>query len=120
MFRSIPTYLAYTRLREPISDKDSSSIKLECLILSHRHRRAAAKLQEEMVTYDYRTASKAPVPGFARTVFAETWELQHREQDRARARIAELCRLVDDLEGETWNRADAVEDMGAAVQGSGK
>ncbi|KAL8288993.1 hypothetical protein RB597_000872 [Gaeumannomyces tritici] len=114
------TISVYTRLREPIGDSDSSSIKLECLVLSHRHRRAAAALREEMVTYDYRAAARAPVPGFARDVLADTWALQRWEQDRARARIAELGRLVDALEGETWNRADAAEDMGSAAKGSGK
>ncbi|KAL8376564.1 hypothetical protein RB595_007592 [Gaeumannomyces hyphopodioides] len=114
------TISVYTRLREPISDKDPSSVKLECLVLSHRHRRAAARLREEVVTYDYRAASKAPVPGFARRVFADTWAHQRREQDRAHARIAELYRLVDGLEGETWDRADAAEDTGSAVKGSGK
>lgn len=74
----------------------------------------AARLEEDIVVYDYRAAAKAPLPGFAVQGFRETFQRQEAETARARERIWELVGEVEKLEKETWNREDAVEDLGGA------
>lgn len=104
---------AYHRLRSLPSASDTSLI-LDCIILSHNHRRLAARTEEDIVVYDYRAARKAPVPSFALHVLRDTWRKQEEETLRARTRIWGLINEVEALEKETWDRADAVEDVGAA------
>ncbi|KAK4157536.1 thioesterase-like superfamily-domain-containing protein [Chaetomidium leptoderma] len=105
----------YHRLRsKPERDPAPSSFSLDCIVLSHRHRRVACRLQEDIVLYDYRQQGKASMPGFMLDQFEKTWELQEQETLRARMRIFGLHGAVADLESETWNRPDAVEDMGAS------
>jgi len=84
------------------------------MILSHKHRRIAARTEEDVVIYDYRAGKKATMPPFVLQTFQDTWERQEGETKRARLRIQELSREVEALEKETWNREDAVEDLGAA------
>ena len=84
------------------------------MILSHKHRRIAAKTDEDIVVYNYDTKKKEPVPEFVRNVLRDTWKQQSDEVQRACARIRELTAQVEGLEKETWNREDAVEDMGSA------
>lgn len=95
-------------------DESSTSVLMECVILSHRHRRVAATTEEDVVVYDYGAGRKATVPEFARSLLGETWKRQEDEARRARARVWELTAQVEALEKETWDREDAVEDMGSA------
>ena len=90
----------------------TSALKLESLILSHRHKRIAATTTESVVVYDYQAAKKTNLPDFAWPLFGKTWELQQVAQEKARERIAELTRQVVAIEKETWDREDAVEDLG--------
>lgn len=113
------TISAYHKLRSLPSATDTSLV-LDCIILSHGHRRVAARTEEDVVVYDYRAARKTPVPSFALDTFRDVWRRQEEEIRRARARIWELMALVEGLEKETWDRPDAVEDMGAAGKGTGK
>ncbi|KAI0814321.1 thioesterase-like superfamily-domain-containing protein [Xylaria sp. FL0064] len=106
---------AYHRLRIRPEESHTSLI-LECIILSHTHRRVAARTIEDVSIYDYREAKKTVLPDFMIDVFHKTWRKQEERSDWARERIWGLLKEVDSLEKETWNRADAVEDLGAATQ----
>ncbi|KAI1849504.1 hypothetical protein JX265_012755 [Neoarthrinium moseri] len=79
------------------------------------HRRIAARTEEDIVIYDYKAASKTTMPPFVLGVFQDTWQRQVDEMARARQRIWQLVGEVESLEKETWNREDAVEDLGAAA-----
>ncbi|KAJ1329018.1 thioesterase family protein [Microdochium nivale] len=87
-------------------------LNLQSLILSHKHRRVAATTDEVIVVYDYQAARKTDLPAFAAPLMDQTWRLQQVAARKAAARIAELERGVRELERETWDRADAVEDTG--------
>ncbi|KAI1371334.1 thioesterase-like superfamily-domain-containing protein [Hypoxylon crocopeplum] len=110
------TISAYHKLRSLPSATDTSLV-LDCVILSHGHKRVAARTEEDVVVYDYAAARKTPVPPFALDVFRDVWRLQEEQVRAARARIWELVGQVEGLEKETWDRADAVEDLGVAKKG---
>lgn len=104
----------YHKLRDhPDSAPSPTSIRLDAIVLSHRHRRPAAIVAEDVVVYDYKAAKKTEVRPFMKEVLAKTYDLQVQEKLRARNRIWELMNAVTQLEKETWDRADAVEDMGS-------
>lgn len=103
----------YHRLRvSPEADPESTSLLLDCVVLSHGHRRIAARLYEDVSFYDYRTASKTRAPDFVRRVLADIWGQQLQEIAHSRARIWELVAAVERLEKLTWDREGAVEDLG--------
>ncbi len=93
---------------------DSTSLILDCVILSHRHRRVAARTFEDIAIYDYREAKKTVLPDFMLDVLRDTWRRQEERAGWARERIWGLLKEVECLEKETWDRKDAVEDLGAA------
>lgn len=94
--------------------KSDTSLILDCMILSHRHHRVAARTEEDVVVYDYRTATKTTPPPFVQDVFRSTWGQQEEAVRFSRARIWQLIKTVEGLEKETWDREDAIEDLGAA------
>ncbi|POS79849.1 hypothetical protein DHEL01_v201751 [Diaporthe helianthi] len=111
----------YHRLRFPPSSSEQqrqspSSLILDAAIFSHRHRRVSARVEEDVVIYDYRAGRKTEMPAFMRDVLEETFAQQAQEMLRARRRIWELIRGVEGLERETWDRPDAVEDVGGAAR----
>ena len=109
------TISVYHKLREtPATDPPPTSLLVESVVLSHRHRRVSARTYEDIVIYDYRAAKKTEMPKFMHDVLSETWRLQQQETERARTRIWELIGTVEALEKDTWNRDDAVEDLGSA------
>ncbi|KAH8652562.1 thioesterase-like superfamily-domain-containing protein [Xylariales sp. PMI_506] len=103
----------YHKLRTLPASSDTSLI-LDCIILSHKHRRIVARTEEDIVVYDYQSAKKANVPDFVLDVFRDTFRMQEELKERATTRIWQLIREVELLEKETWDREDAIEDMGAA------
>ncbi|CAK7205680.1 hypothetical protein SEUCBS139899_008459 [Sporothrix eucalyptigena] len=106
----------YHRLRvSPEEDPQTTSLFLDCIVLSHRHKRIAARLYEDVSFYDYRIAAKTQMPEFVRAVLIDIWQQQQREMVEARSRISELVGMVERLETQTWDRADAVEDLGQAA-----
>ncbi len=106
----------YHKLRlSPASSPPPTSLILDCIILSHKQRRVAAKTEEDIAIYDYRIAKKAEMPKFMQDVLSEIWRLQQEEMVRARSQVWELIKAVEELERETWNRPDAVEDVGSAA-----
>ncbi|KAI1809174.1 thioesterase-like superfamily-domain-containing protein [Poronia punctata] len=95
-------------------EAEHTSLFLDCAIYSHRHRRVAARTAEEVTIYDYRKASKTTLPDFALETLQDLWEKQQQQAVWARERIWTLLDEVERLEKDTWNRADAVEDLGVA------
>ncbi|KAK3370075.1 thioesterase-like superfamily-domain-containing protein [Podospora didyma] len=105
----------YHKLRiRPTGDPAPSAFMLDCIVLSHQHRRIAARLEEDIVVYDYKAARKTNMPPFMAELFSETYSLQEQAIVKARTRIWDLINAVEKLEKETWDRADAVEDLGSA------
>lgn len=93
-----------------------SYFEQEALILSEGKQRPAARALEQNVLYDYRSLRKsATPPAFILDQFQKTWELQEESRRQWRARIAAIEDEVRRLELESWDRADAVEDMGSAA-----
>ncbi|PGH27336.1 hypothetical protein AJ80_01048 [Polytolypa hystricis UAMH7299] len=101
----------------PISSAASTSYSafhLDVLILSEARQRPAARCYEDIVTYDYRIGRKAGLPGFMLDQFRHTWELQERSKRHWSLRAQEIEDRVRELEMASWDREDAVEDMGSA------
>ena len=92
----------------------TDSFILDVLILSEKHQRPAARCVEDIVVYDYRRGSKSPLRDFMVDKFRETFTLQEEAKRRNGAMVRELLLRVEKLEKESWDRADAVEDMGTA------
>lgn len=103
----------YHKLRHAPTAIDTSII-LDCIILSHKHQRVAARTEEDIVLYDYQKGKKTTMPPFVLDAFKETWRLQEEETRRAQLRIWQLCDEVRALEKETWDLLGRVEDMGTA------
>ncbi|ETS80839.1 hypothetical protein PFICI_08368 [Pestalotiopsis fici W106-1] len=103
----------YHKLRS-LPGRSDTSLILDCMILSHRHHRVAARTAEDVVIYDYRNATKTTTPPFVQDVFQSTWEKQEAAICSSRARIWQLTKQVEEIEKETWDREDAVEDLGAS------
>ncbi|KAF3771298.1 hypothetical protein M406DRAFT_336768 [Cryphonectria parasitica EP155] len=103
----------YHKLRHPPLSS-SSSLVLDAVVLSHKHRRVAARIEEDVVIYDYEAAGKTAMPTFMRDVLEETFASQEAERARVTRRIWELIGAVERLEKATWDRPDAKEDLGAA------
>lgn len=66
------------------------------------------------MVYDYRRGVKTPLRGFMVEKFVETFELQEQSKIRNERRVRELLQRVQNLEKQSWDRADAVEDMRSA------
>ena len=98
-------------LEEPKQGMDA--LHLEAVVLSEMHQRIAAKITEDIVVYDYRIGKKAPLPGFMVEALKEEWDEQERNVRQAGDIIGRLEGQLRQVETETWDRADAIEDMGA-------
>ncbi|KAK6397304.1 hypothetical protein LTR65_006278 [Meristemomyces frigidus] len=101
----------YHKLRaEPTSGTDS--FILDVLIMSERHQRPAARCIEDIVVYDYRIGKKTPLKPFMIDVFRDTWRLQEDAKRTNSERVVQLLGRVRELEQNSWDRQDAVEDLG--------
>lgn len=85
-------------------------------MLSHRARRVAASVREAVAVYDYAAGRKMELPGWMRAVLEDTVRQQDEELVRARRRVWTLLDEVQSLEKETWDREDAVEDLGSGTK----
>lgn len=101
------------KLRHPPSHSPSS-FTLDVLILSERHRRPAARCIEDIVLYDYIQEKKAVMPDFISSMFEKTWDMQEKAREECGGKVRRIVKRVEGLEGETWNRVGAVEDLGGA------
>lgn len=95
---------------------DKAAFELHVIILSEVRQRPAARCHEDIVTYDYRVAQKTPLPPFIMEQFQKTWVLQEEAKKTWRQRIQDIESRVRTLEVESWDREDAVEDMGSAAR----
>lgn len=101
---------------DPSSSLSSqSAFQLQVMILSEARQRPAARCHEDIVIYDYKKNRKTPeIPPFIYTQFKTIWELQEKAKKDWQDRILDIENRVRTLEVESWDRADAVEDMGSA------
>ena len=105
----------YQKLVSDPSRSSDSAIALEVMILSEARQRPAARCHEDSVMYDYRLARKAPaLPPFVMGQFKVMWDLQEQAKRTWQQQILEVEKGVRKLELESWDREDAVEDMGSA------
>lgn len=88
------------------------SLYLQAMVISEAHQRPAARIHEDLVTYDYRLGKKTALPPFLMAQCKATWELQEQAKKLWRERILEIEARVRTLEVESWDREDAVEDTG--------
>ncbi|KAJ5203334.1 hypothetical protein N7449_005413 [Penicillium cf. viridicatum] len=94
-----------------------SAFRLEVMILSEAHQRPAARCFEDIVIYDYKKNRKTVnIPPFVMEQFEIMWKQQEQEKVNWRQQIANIENRVRNLELESWDRADAVEDNGSASQ----
>ncbi|KAL1799949.1 hypothetical protein ACET3X_000291 [Alternaria dauci] len=103
------------KLRDNPSENSDHFI-LDVMILSEAQRRPAARCVEDIVTYDYRTAKKSPLPPFMMKKLQETFNLQEEAKERNSNRVRVLLDRVRELEKSSWDRPDAKEDFGGANQ----
>jgi hypothetical protein len=101
----------FHKLRE-LPSEDSTSFLLDVMILSESRQRPAARCEEDIVVYDYKKGAKVSVRPFMMEAFRQVWEEQELEKKRTIETIQEIEEAVGKLEKETWDREDAVEDMG--------
>ncbi len=106
-------FSVYHKLRaSPTASTDS--FLLDVLILSEKHQRPAARCEEDIVVYDYQRGSKSPLQGFMVDIFRETFALQEETKTKNEMKVRDLLQKVERLEKASWDRPDAVEDMGTA------
>ena len=120
-----------------------SSFVLDVMILSELHQRPAARCVEDIAVYDYLKKRKATVRPFMLKAFEQTWaeqevrslwqclpflhghfsyltakkthaNFEQAEKARVEERIREIESTVRSIERATWDRKDAVEDMGGS------
>ncbi|KAK5132854.1 hypothetical protein LTR08_008570 [Meristemomyces frigidus] len=104
----------YHKLRtEPTSGTDS--FVLDVLIMSELHQRPAARSIEDIVVYDYRIGKKTPLKPFMIDVLRDTWRLQEEAKRTNSGRVDGLLEQVRELEKSSWDRQDAVEDVGRGI-----
>lgn len=99
---------------EPTAETDS--FILDVVIMSELQQRPAARCVEDIVVYDYQAEKKAPLLPFMVDAFRKTWKLQEEAKRVNSEKVRGLLKEVRALEQETWDREDAVEDMGVAGQ----
>lgn len=102
---------------DPESSQSSQfAFHLQVMIVSEARQRPAARVHEDLVTYDYKIGKKAALPPFLMEQFKDTWKLQEEAKRHWRQRILDIEARVRKLEVDSWDRADAVEDTGSANQ----
>ncbi|KAL9132130.1 MAG: hypothetical protein Q9217_000064 [Psora testacea] len=103
----------YHKLRSaPTASTDSFT--LDVLILSEKEQRPAARCVEDIVVYDYRKGQKSSLKDFMVTKYYETFSIQQKAMQRNATKIQNLLQGVRRLEKESWDRQDAMEDIGTA------
>ncbi|KAL4759166.1 thioesterase family protein [Aspergillus foveolatus] len=96
------------------SHSSQFAFHLQAMILSEARQRPAARVHEDLVTYDYKIGKKAAIPPWLMKQLKDTWELQEQAKRQWQQRILDIEARVRKLEVESWDREDAVEDIGSA------
>ena len=81
-------------------------------MLSERHQRVVARCAEDIVIYNYLEKKKTPMKRFMCDQFRLLWRQQEETRREKTDQIAGLLARVEKLERASWNRENAVEDMG--------
>ncbi|MCJ1382825.1 hypothetical protein MMC17_005938 [Xylographa soralifera] len=106
-------FTIYHRLTEHVSESASPTrLLLSSLLLSTATQRPSARIQEEIVIFDYRTQKSARLPEHMQDMLRLRWEEQERTKLMWGNRAKQVEEMVEGLENESWNRRGAVEDMG--------
>lgn len=79
-------------------DPNSASFWLDVMILSETQQRPAARAFEDIVVYNYPKAKKVNLPPFMVEEFGKLWNEQEAEKKRALGRVADVERLLEELE----------------------
>ncbi|KAL2860714.1 thioesterase family protein [Aspergillus lucknowensis] len=102
-------------VHDPSSSQTTQfAFHLQVMIISESRQRPAARCHEDLVTYDYKLGKKAAIPPFLMEQLKETWKLQEKAKSHWQQQILDIEARVRKLEVESWDREDAVEDMGSA------
>ncbi|CAL3965065.1 unnamed protein product [Diplocarpon coronariae] len=109
-----PDHISVFHKLSYLPSASESSFILDVMILSELHQRPAARCVEDIVVYDYKKGNKTMIRPFMMKAFEQTWAEQQAETYRVGKRIQELESIVRDIEKGTWDRQDAMEDMGHA------
>lgn len=91
-----------------------SSMLLDVMILSEGKQRVAAKAEEDVVVYDYKSMKKSTLPDYMLAQFSRQFEEQEQAKRNSIKRVTEVLNKVTQLEKDTWDRSDAKEDLGSA------
>lgn len=93
-----------------------SAFEHQVIILSEARQRPAARCHEENVIYDYNKQRKTPsIPSFIMDQLENTWAMQEQTKGNWRQQILNIEKRVRELETRSWDREDAVEDLGSAA-----
>lgn len=103
----------YHKLRSMPSSSDSSML-LDVMILSEDKQRPAARCLEDVSVYDYQAFKKSTLPTFMLEQFRKQFELQEQAKRENTAKVLAILEKVRWLETQTWDRPDAVEDVGSS------
>ncbi|KAL5693440.1 hypothetical protein EMGR_005020 [Emarellia grisea] len=101
-------------VHDPSAQQSQYAFDLQAIILSEARQRPAARVHEDIVVYDYKQNKKTTLPPFVEAQFQIIWDLQERARKHWQQQILDIETQVRKLEVESWDREDAVEDMGSA------
>ncbi|GFF22871.1 hypothetical protein IFM58399_00079 [Aspergillus lentulus] len=101
-------------VHDPSAQQSQFAFDLQAMILSEARQRPAARVHEDIVVYDYKQNKKTILPPFVEAQFQTMWDLQERARKHWQQQILDIETQVRKLEVESWDREDAVEDMGSA------
>jgi hypothetical protein len=93
--------------------KSTDAMILDVMILSEVRQRPAARCLEDCVIYDYRKGRKASLPPWMFEQLEKTFDLQEVSKSENSRKVKEILERVRALERRTWDREDAVEDVGS-------
>ncbi|QIX01071.1 hypothetical protein AMS68_006588 [Peltaster fructicola] len=97
------------------SEPDSSdAVLLDSVILSESKQRIAARTYEDIALYNYDEGRKVNKQSWMLDILRDTWTLQEETKKVNSDRVQVLLDKVRQLELDSWDRPDAVEDMGSA------
>ncbi|EQL03894.1 Thioesterase/thiol ester dehydrase-isomerase [Ophiocordyceps sinensis CO18] len=80
-------------------DYKSEAIFLEAVILSHQHRRPAARCFEDIAVYDYRAGRRAPLQDFMVHRLRDTYDSQEESRAEVESEVVQLSRQLLQMEG---------------------
>ncbi|MCJ1401575.1 hypothetical protein MMC11_004791 [Xylographa trunciseda] len=95
-----------------VEDASPTKLLFSCLLLSTAAQRPSARIQEEIVAFDYRIQKPARFPEHMLDMLRVRWEEQEQTRAMWEESAKQLEAMVEGLERQSWNRQGAVEDVG--------